>query len=289
MTWNSGCDLAGLLDSVRDSEFAGELVTVVSDNASSDDTIAVARATLPGVVVRENGRNAGYAGGINAGIEVAGDCDAYLILNADIRLDPDAVDRLYGAMVAKGAGITVPRLLGVDGALRHSLRNRPTVARVWGESVLGGTITSRLPLLGEVEGRPEEYVTARTADWATGAAMMIGRECLEAVGAWDESFFLYSEETDFALRAKDAGFALWYEPAAIVMHHEGESNTSPALYALLVRNRVRLFRSRHHALPSALFAAGLFAGELVRMRHATHRAAVSALIGNDAVVAQPDS
>ncbi|MCZ7627704.1 MAG: glycosyltransferase [Microthrixaceae bacterium] len=66
-----------------------------------------------------------------------------------------------------------------------------------------------------------DYARERDADWATGAAMLISAECLAAVGPWDESFFLYSEETDYCLRARDRGFKLRYSPKATATHIGG--------------------------------------------------------------------
>ena len=122
---------------------------------------------------------------------------------------------------------------GYGWSLLRSLRRRPTVLRAWGESLLGGERAGRFSPLGELVLDDDSYERAGPADWATGAAMLVSAECLRDVGAWDESYFLYSEETDFALRAWDAGYRLVYVPAAHAVHLEGESHTSPALYALL--------------------------------------------------------
>jgi GT2 family glycosyltransferase len=226
---------------------------------------------------------------MNAGMAAAGDCDTYLLLNPDIRLGPTTIQSMLEELRESGAGIVVPRLVDEFGALRLSLRREPTVLRAWGEALLGGRRAGRFPPLGEVETRAEAYDRRTEADWATGAAMLISRECLARVGAWDETYFLYSEETDFALRARDAGFALRYTPEAVAVHHEGESHESPALFSLLSRNRVKLFRSRHGAARTALFWSGVFLGELIRAARPTRRAAAWALLGNVRGVARPSS
>ena len=79
---------------------------------------------------------------------------------------------------------------------------------------------------------------------------MLSRDCWHACGPWDESFFLYSEEADFDLRARDAGFATVYEPSAGAVHLEGDSGNSPQLWTLLQLNRVRHFRRRHALVPA---------------------------------------
>ncbi|TFB51735.1 glycosyltransferase family 2 protein [Cryobacterium tagatosivorans] len=289
VTWNSAGVIEGLLRSVQGSRLDGSVRLIVVDNASSDSTVQVVRELMPDAEVLQAGRNAGYAAGMNAGMAAAGDCDSYLLLNPDIRLGPTTIQSMLEELRESGAGIVVPRLVDEFGALRLSLRREPTVLRAWGEALLGGRRAGRFPPLGEVETRAEAYDRRTEADWATGAAMLISRECLARVGAWDETYFLYSEETDFALRARDAGFALRYTPEAVAVHHEGESHESPALFSLLSRNRVKLFRSRHGAARTALFWSGVFLGELIRAARPTRRAAAWALLGNVRGVARPSS
>jgi N-acetylglucosaminyl-diphospho-decaprenol L-rhamnosyltransferase len=88
--------------------------------------------------------------------------------------------------------------------------------------------------------------------------MLVTRDCAETTGPWDESFFLYSEETDFAERARRAGFRIVYEPAALVTHTGGDSMTSPRLRSMLALNSVRYFRRRHGRIRSGAFSQRCF-------------------------------
>jgi GT2 family glycosyltransferase len=110
--------------------------------------------------------------------------------------------------------------------------------------------------------------------------MLLSTETIERLGPWDESFLLYSEETDYCLRAADEGLVTWYEPSAVVEHIGGEQQTNPMLAKLSVVNRVRLFRRRHNALHAAAFFAAVSAGEGVRalLGRATSRASFVALV-----------
>jgi GT2 family glycosyltransferase len=103
------------------------------------------------------------------------------------------------------------------------------------------------------------------------------------VGGWDESFFLFSEETDFALRAGDLGYALRYDPAAVTTHIGGVSmSTDPTMYALLASNRLRLYSKRHPARTS-VYRWTVALHEAVRSLRGspTHRAALSAVLSLD--------
>jgi N-acetylglucosaminyl-diphospho-decaprenol L-rhamnosyltransferase len=287
VTWNSAEVIEQLLTSIGNSDVNATVRLIVVDNASCDNTVALVRGMMPDAEVIQNGRNAGFAGGVNAGIALARESDAYLLLNPDIRLERNTVQLLLDESQASGAGIVVPKLVDEFGGLRLSLRREPTVLRAWGEALLGGRFAGRHSLFGEVETRPTVYERPGRADWATGAAMLISRECAASVGQWDESFFLYSEETDFSLRARDAGFELRFVPAAKAVHFEGESEESTTLFSLLVRNRVKLYRSRHGAVPTAAFWAGVLVGELIRLHRPPRRAAARALLGRTSGVAGP--
>ncbi|WP_410169485.1 glycosyltransferase family 2 protein, partial [Actinacidiphila rubida] len=104
--------------------------------------------------------------------------------------------------------------------------------------------------------------------------------CLEACGDWDESFFLYSEETEYCLRARDRGYATRLQPQAAAVHLGGDSRVSPYLWTLLTLNRVRLHRRRHGAVPAAAFWAAVLLREASRaaLGRAPSRAAAAALV-----------
>jgi GT2 family glycosyltransferase len=117
-------------------------------------------------------------------------------------------------------------------------------------------------------------------DWATGAVLLVSAACAAACGPWDESFFLYSEETEYALRARDLGFATRLEPAARAVHLEGESRLSPRLWTILTVNRVRLYRRRHRGPAALAYWAVILAGEAARaaLGRPRSRRAVAALV-----------
>ncbi|MFX3745782.1 glycosyltransferase family 2 protein, partial [Streptococcus suis] len=83
--------------------------------------------------------------------------------------------------------------------------------------------------------------------WLVGAILLVSRECFDALDGLDESFFLYSEETDFSLRAKEAGWATVYTPRAGAVHVGGGSGESSTTHTMKILNRVRLYRRRTDA------------------------------------------
>lgn len=282
VTYESSRCLPGCLAALGEAmEGVDRWEVVVVDNASTDGTPAVAAEAMPGASVVHLGSNRGYAAGVNAGMAAGTRTDAVLVMNPDVRLGRGSVRKLLQALGSPSTGIAVPRLVDGSGRLQHSLRREPTVLRALAAAVLGGDRAARVGRLGEVVSDAAAYERRGTATWATGAVMLISRRCIDAVGTWDESFVLYSEETEFCLRAGEAGFTLAYEPSALAVHLGGESNVSPRLWRLLTVNRVRLYRRRHGPLRSGAFWLAVVVNETVRSWKSTHRAALGALIGAD--------
>ena len=266
VTYNSASVLGGCLDSLVDQGVRISSV-VVADNASRDDSVAIARqATDLPIRTVQLGRNAGYAAAINAGIaEIRLDrVDAVFVTNPDCRLRSGAIRRLADALREPGRGIAIPLVLNPGGSLQPSLRRAPTVGRAWAEALLGGNLAGRLGTLGELVMDPREYERAGSTSWGTGAAMLLSAQTIRDVGPWDESFFLYSEETEYSLRARDRGHGTWYEPAAVVEHIGGEGTANAALSALMVVNKVILFRRRNSRSASWAYFAAIVVNESIR-------------------------
>jgi N-acetylglucosaminyl-diphospho-decaprenol L-rhamnosyltransferase len=278
VTYNSSADLTGLVPTLSVEPKSGLRTTVVVvDNGSTDDTVAVARGSDDVDIVIE-AENRGYAAGVNAGAAAVGEFDALLVLNPDIRVHEGALEAMSLAL-SGDVGVVAPRLVGADGTLQWSLRREPTAARIWTTALVGGARAARIRDLGDMYREPADYARPRDVDWATGAALLISRRCWDEVGPWDESFFLYSEETDFDLRARDEGYRLVYVPDAVIDHDCGDMRASPWLWSLRSVNRVVLHRRRHGAVRGGVFWIAAVLNEALRAgRSPIHRAALRALV-----------
>lgn len=264
VTWNSAPVLPGFLTALPDGMAGLDWHLVVADNDSADDTVEVLRTLAPGATLVQTGRNAGYAAGINAALNAAGEYGTVLICNPDIRMRQGCAKRLVDSLRA-GVGIAVPLLYEEGRETPHrSLRRESTVLRALGEALIGNTRAGRFPALSELVTDPAAYRRPTRADWATGALMAVSGDCLAVCGPWDESFFLYSEETEYCLRARDLGYATRLEPTAEAVHLGGDSQVSPRLWTLLTLNRVRLYRRRHGPLATAAFRAAVLLREASR-------------------------
>jgi N-acetylglucosaminyl-diphospho-decaprenol L-rhamnosyltransferase len=253
VTHNSADQIEALLESLPPGLGGLSAHVVVVDNGSTDATVALVR-NRPEVTLVE-AANEGYAAGINRGVALSS-AAAVLVLNPDVRLAPDCVPRLLKGLDVPGTGIVVPQLRSGTGQLEHSLRREPRFLRA------AGLNFTRLPVFSEMFGRADEYATERVVDWATGAVMLVSRECHDRLGGWDESFFLYSEETDFCLRARDLGLSTRYRPEAVAVHLGGGSGRTATTHTLQVINRVRLYRRRHSRPTAWAFFAITVASEV---------------------------
>lgn len=254
-----------------------------ADNASADGTVALVRHLAPTATLVEMGRNAGYAAGINAAVGAARPHSVILALNPDVRLMPGCVGELVSGL-RPGTGLTAPRLVDGSGRLIESMRREPTLLRAWSDALVGGSRAGRYRTLGEVVTDSRLYEREMITDWAEGSTLLISAECWQRCGPWDESFFLYSEETDFALRARDAGFVTRYMPTAQAIHlgggSGGDSAVTPGLWSLLTINRVLLFSHRNGKLRTLAYWSALVSREAIRSMFgkATSRHAVRALV-----------
>jgi len=246
VTYNSTRHVAALLDSLPGAFGGLTYSVVVVDNGSTDGTPDLLARRSDCEVVRAS--NDGYAAGINRAVLASPDASTVLILNPDATLDAYAVPRLLEVLRRRpGAGIVAPRVREEDGRLSPTLRRGPTLGRV------GGLSFTRLAVFAERIEIPAEYETEHEVDWAVGAILLVDRRCFDELDGLDESYFLYSEETDFSLRARDAGWATVYTPRAGAMHVGGGSGESAATHTMQMLNRVRLYRRRTGDLRAWLY------------------------------------
>ena len=237
VTYNSAHVVNDLLDSLPRALDGLVARTVVVDNSSIDDTRAAVRARSDCRLVEAPNR--GYSAGINRGVAAAGGDQPVLVLNPDVRMHPGAIRTMMTVLAEPSTGIVAPLVREENGGIVLSLRREPSLGRA-----LGMAGTGRKSL-SEYVTDPKAYRTPQTPDWALGAVLLVSRACYDQLGGWDETYFLYSEETDFCLRARDHGWVTRYTPDASAVHIGGQSGQSPRIHSMQIINRVRLFSRRN--------------------------------------------
>jgi len=229
VNWNSGRQLAECLESF--AAVAGDGVAVrritVIDNASADGSCDALPASLPLVVIR-NPENRGFAAACNQGAR-GSEADFLLFLNPDTRLLPGALGRpaqYLGSEANRAVGIVGIQLIGLDGQVARNTARMPTPWSMIGNSLaLDRLMPSAFPPHFLTEWAHDE---TRAVDQVMGAFMLVRRTLFEALGGFDERFFVYFEDLDLARRARERGFASVYLATAQAFHR-GQGTTASAI------------------------------------------------------------
>ena len=235
-------DTCALLTSLGESTYKNHQV-IVLDNASTDGSVPAINASYPGVRVVELDRNLGYAGNNNVGIRdaLAAGADWVFVLNEDTIVAPDALDCLMQA------GESDPRI-GILGPMVYHF-NEPAVIQS-----AGGKLGRHWETWHLAQNQPDnsQYCQPHDVDWISGCAILVRRAVIEQVGMLDERFFYYYEETEWCLRAKEAGWRLVQVPQAKVWHKGVQRDYRPKPYVTYYSTRNHfLMMARHHAPPMA--------------------------------------
>lgn len=253
VSYNARSLLPGCIGSIVGRDDDGlDVEIVVVDNDSSDGTAAFVRDRYPEVRVVEAGRNGGMAAGSNVGMRHATG-RLFLLLNSDAELRDGALRTMVDILDANpGVGMVGPRLLNDDGSLQRSARSFPTVWRLATEFWMLRKLAPRSRALNAFYCGGFDHATERDVDWLTGACMLVRRSDVERIGLMDESYFMFSEEVDWAWRMREAGLAVRFVPAAEVVHLGGGSTRTmwERMYRVQVTNHVR-FLARHRGSRTA--------------------------------------
>ena len=218
---------------------AGVGRVVVVDNGSTDGSQSVAEAA--GAAWLPTGSNLGYGRAANRGAAhpVAAGAEYLLVCNCDLDLAPEAVTTLVGSLDGEPqVGAVGPRLVNPDGSLYPSARTFPDLVDAMGHGLFGlvapgNRFTRRYRLLDWDHGQ------AVDVDWVSGACFLARRKAWDAVGGFDETYFMYMEDVDLCWRLGRAGWRVRYEPAAEVLHVQGVSAD---------QHPYRMLAAHHHSM-----------------------------------------
>jgi GT2 family glycosyltransferase len=256
MPWIERC-----LDSVRGYE------VIVVDHGSTDGTLDLVRERFPEARVIEQ-ENRGMGGGNNAGMR-AGQRPYTLLLNSDAWVVGEAVERLAAYLDAHpGVAVAGPRLQNPDGSLQRSARGYPTLWRLATEYFYLRKLAPRSNLLNAFYGGSFRYDQTSEVETLYGAALLVRRAAADHVGLFDEAFFMFSEETDWTYRFRQAGWSVVFVADADVVHVGGASHGG-RLYVENLRGLLRFF-AKHRGVREAERARRLLLASL-RLRSLVYR------------------
>ena len=209
LTWN-GLDVTrACLTSLLEKTTHPDFRVLVVDNESTDGTLEYLRG-VSGIELIENDRNLGFVGGNNTGIR-ATETDVVLLNNDTEIIQPDWLERMQElAISAEDIGLVGCRLVNGEGHLVHAGTYMPTPS-FWGQEYPGDELD-----IGQ-------YIRDREVEGVIAACVYIKREVIDRVGALDEDYFSYFEDTDYCLKAGKAGYRVFCCGRATVKHLEKAS------------------------------------------------------------------
>ncbi len=193
----------------------------VVDNGSSDGSGGAIAREFPATRLLRNECNRGFGAANNQALRLARG-EFVLLLNSDAFPKESAISRLleYARLHPRGA-VFGPRLLNEDGSLQPSCFRFPSPSRaIWEHLLLTAALPDH-PVFGDYRGWAHDG--EREVDFVSGACWLVRRAAMEEVGTFDENFFLYAEETDWAKRFSQANWKTRFVPDAEVVHLGGGS------------------------------------------------------------------
>jgi len=225
--------LASVYTTVRGMSFEVFLV----DNASSDGSVEALRAQYPQVIVIQNETNLGFAAANNQALRIMQGRYA-LLLSTDTILTDEAVKKLYVFMEEKPyIAMSGGQLLNKDGSKQNSIANFPSLL-----SLLCNETILRLLFPKKFPSKRQEYAEPILVDSCIGACLMARKKAMDEVGILDERYFVFMEETDWALCMHQAGWKSGFVPDAKIFHLQGQSAGHN------VKARIMFYRSRYSYL-----------------------------------------
>lgn len=247
VNWNTWEELRACLRSLQAHPFSGGQEVIVIDNASMDGSAERMRAEFPAVRLIANDTNAGYARGTNQALAAARG-DLLLLLNPDVEVLPGALDTLAALLRDRpDAAAAAPKLIHPDGRVQHSVRGFPEpgpllwdilgLARVFPNSRVFAAY--RMPYF--------DYDATGPAPQPMASCLLLTRRAYETVGPMDERFPLFFNDVDWCLRARAAGFVIYYTPQAMVIHRGGASTGKARKASVWESHRALLrFYEKHY-------------------------------------------
>lgn len=245
VNWNSGPMLRECIESIiNHRDGVGRIVVV--DNGSSDSSANLPSRLASACDIVFANRNLGFAKACNLG---ASRCASpfVLFLNPDARLTEPSVARVIAFMEApEGAryGICGIKLLGRHGDVERHCANFTDTSTYLGH-VLG--VSGRFPRLFTPHFmRDFDHLHSRPVDQVIGAFFFVRRSLFDALRGFDERYFVYFEEVDFALRARKAGWDTYYLADATAYHYGGGTSEKVKAKRLFYSLRSRLQYAHQH-------------------------------------------
>jgi N-acetylglucosaminyl-diphospho-decaprenol L-rhamnosyltransferase len=274
LNYNRADLLADCLASIYAHPTRCALEVWVVDNASSDGSAQMVRASFPQAHLIESPVNGGYAYGNNLALRAIRNAPDYiLLLNNDTVVPAGAFDGLVDYLEARPeVGVVGPKLVLPDGSLDLACRRSFPTPEVSFYRMTGlARLFPRSPRFGRYNLTYLDPDLEIEVDAVVGACMLLRASVVQEVGLLDEQFFMYGEDLDWAYRIKQYGWRIAYYPRVTVHHYKRAASTRRAIPSIRAfYDAMRIFHRKHYrattpAPLNALIEAGITAKELLAL------------------------
>lgn len=233
VSYGSSEVLRDFLASIPASSSA-ELTVIIADNKPTDADAVEQLAREFHAEYLPLPANPGYGGAINAAVkDLTAQIEWILVSNPDLVLGADSVDRLLTVGDSNPNIASVGPAILTNGQVYPSARSIPSLRNGIGHALFANIWLGN-PWTKAYRKGSEYGTIRRDAGWLSGACVLVRRSAFEAVGGFDESFFMYFEDVDLGYRLGKLGFRNVYEPAAVVEHSGAHSTETPSESARMI-------------------------------------------------------
>lgn len=250
VNWNAGRQLRDCVVSIEEHGFPCVGRVVVVDNGSSDSSVPQI-SDLSFVDLILAGENLGFAKACNAGAERC-EAEFLLFLNPDARLMEGTIARVLSFMdsdMARNVGICGVRLLDENGRVQRHCARFPTLFTYLGHST-GLSVLFPAWFRGLFMD-DFDHLSSRDVDHVIGAFFLVRRELFVRINGFDERYFVYLEDLDFSLRARESNWRTFYLADAVAFHKGGGTTDRVKAVRLFYSLRSRMLYAFRHFTPSA--------------------------------------
>ncbi len=254
------------VQSVLDHPGNLDLEVIVVDNHSQDGSVEALRAAFPHITVLDAGHNGGYAWGNNIGIRRARG-RYLLVLNPDALVYDGTLERAVSYMKKNpNIGILGGHVSLENGTQQPTLFREVSLSKLFWGLVIPNRILRRSRLFGDQRYASLARDTVQDVEVVAGCFMMVSREIIEKVGMMDDRFFMYSEESEWCWRVRQAGLKVRYNPDVRLMHYGAVSTgqTSPWKSVEIAKGHILFLRFTRGPIIAWLGTALMVLADLLR-------------------------
>lgn len=259
VTHNSASTISSCLRSLASEMDWRKCEIIIWDNASTDDTVSRVEESFPDILVSKSTENIGFGAAANLMAKKA-QGDWILFLNPDVELPPLFIANQMAMLVS----YPQRSIMGFDLCYRNgdeqpSFWNKPTLLTLLIEMYLPYSLSKAI--------LSKRIIKEEVVDCVSGACMLVEKSVFEELGGFDERFFLYSEDFDFCVQARKAGYQVIGIPTTKVVHLVGSSfeHNLSSFFIHYYRSKVHYWKKHSKGVKAHLATLMIYSGIILRV------------------------